>query len=81
MQFNVDNNGNKFFQFKNVRVSVKHAKAEKDWEGTKRYLQILAYRDSTRTGTFPGPQIPIDDTRLDDEEVLISVWHVLKGAT
>jgi hypothetical protein len=84
MQIQVDGNNNKFFSFKNVRVSVKHPKeAGKDWEwgdGTGRYLQILAYRDATSTTTFPGPQIPIE-AGLSDEQVLAIAWGMLNAAT
>ena len=82
MQLQVDGNNNKFFRFKNVRVSVKHAKEQgKDWDSTGRYLQILAYRDATSTTTFPGPQIPIEDKDLSDEEILVQVYRTLKSAT
>jgi hypothetical protein len=84
MQVRTDSNNNKFFSFKNVRVSVKHTKeAAKDWEfatGNSRYLQILAYRDHTSTTTFPGPQIPIESD-LSDEQVLTITWGMLNAAT
>jgi hypothetical protein len=81
MHIEVDSNNNKFFRFKNVRVSVKHAKeVGKDWEGVGRYLQILAYRDASMTTTFPGPQIPIE-TELSDEVILATTWGLLNAAT
>lgn len=82
MRVEVDSNGNKFFRFKNVRVSVKHSKGtEKDWDGTGRYLQILAYRDAAQSNTFPGPQIPITDNNLSDEEILAAACVFMKGNT
>jgi hypothetical protein len=80
MQILPDSNGNKYFRFNNVRVSVKHADPGKDWDGTRRYLQILAYRDATSTTTFPGPQIPITSKHT-DEEILAMFWAGLNSAT
>jgi hypothetical protein len=84
MQILPDSNGNKYFKHSNVRVSVKHANRPpvpgKDWEGTGRYVQILAYRDASCTGTFPGPQIPIENN-LTDEEILAIIWSGLTSAT
>lgn len=77
MQIELDGNNNKFFRFKNVRVSVKHSKGpDQDWEGTGRYLQILAYRNAAQQGTYPGPQIPIK-SNLADEEILAVIWATL----
>lgn len=72
----IDNNGNKYFQFKNVRVSIKHAPGAKDWDGAGRYLQILTYRDSTRSMTYPGPQIPIGPGTLPDD-MLLTLFHAM----
>lgn len=81
MQILVDSNNNKFFRFKNVRVSVKHTnEVGKDWSFTGRYLQQLAFRDATQTTTFPGPQIPIA-SNLSDEAILAIVWAALNSAT
>ena len=81
MQIQVDSNNNKFFQFKNVRVSVKHTnEVEKDFAGTGRCLQILAYRDDTMSRTYPGPQIPIE-SELSDEQILAVAWGMLNAGT
>jgi hypothetical protein len=53
----------------NVRVTVVHRQGDKDWAGTGRYLSIRAYRDSSNTSLYMGPDIPIHNPALPDEEI------------
>lgn len=60
-----DNSGQPFIDVKNIRLTVKHT----GWDGLHRHLSARAYTGSGNS-LMMGPEIPIPNTSLSDEEIL-----------
>lgn len=63
MNIQYDSNGQPYVEFKNVRITVAERRGASDWEGSRRYLNIRAYRGDGTNALHSGADIPIDSDR------------------
>ena len=68
-----DNREQPYVDFKNVRITISERNGDKDWEGSRRYLTIRAYRGDGTNALHPGADIPIGNDRKAEDILAAAV--------